>query len=123
MASRVRSPMASRSHWLTETMMLRTSLPEALPVSSDSATDTSETPRRWNCSSRTARSFTDRVSRSSLATITIPMARDWTISRHLHSFHHQQPVALLQLLIQFHGDGGDDAGDGGADLSRLAGVG
>src|ERR1039458_9456913 len=66
---------------LTETMMFRTSLPEALPVSSDSATDTSETPRRWNCSNRTAKSFTDRVSRSSLATITIPTARDWTISR------------------------------------------
>src|SRR5664280_2762339 len=80
-ASRVRSPMASRSHWLTETMILRTSLPEALPVSSDSATDTNETPRRWNCSNRTAKSFTDLVRRSSLATITIPTARDWTISR------------------------------------------
>src|ERR1039458_9923834 len=81
MASRVRSPIASRSHWLTETMILRTSLPEAEPVSSDSATDTNETPRRWNCSSRTAKSLTDRVSRSSLATITLPTARDWTISR------------------------------------------
>src|ERR1039458_7634357 len=80
-ASRVRSPMASRSHWLTETMILSKNLTEAEPVSNDSATETSETPRRWNCSSRTAKSFTDRVSRSSLATITIPTARDWTISR------------------------------------------
>src|ERR1035437_8358488 len=80
-ASRVRSPMASRSHWLTETMMFRTSLPEALPVSRDSATDTNETPRRWNCSNKTARSLTDRVSRSNLATITMPTARDCTISR------------------------------------------
>ena len=39
--------------------MFRTSLPEALPVSSDSATDTNETPRRWNCSSRTAKSRTE----------------------------------------------------------------
>src|ERR1035437_10105772 len=60
LASRVRSPMASRSHWLTETIMLSTSLPEALPVSSDSATETNETPRRWNCSSSPAQSFTDR---------------------------------------------------------------
>ena len=45
-ASRVRSPIASRSHWLTAVMMLITSLPAAEPVSSDSATETSETPRR-----------------------------------------------------------------------------
>jgi hypothetical protein len=46
-ASRVRSPIASRSHWLTAVMILITSLPAAEPVSSDSATETSETP--WYC--------------------------------------------------------------------------
>jgi hypothetical protein len=38
-ASRVRSPIASRSHWLTAVIMLITSLPAAKPASSDSATE------------------------------------------------------------------------------------
>src|SRR5260370_1063725 len=44
-------------------MMLITSLPAAEPVSSDSATETSETPRRWNRSSSLAphRRYIDRV--------------------------------------------------------------
>ena len=45
MASRVRSPIASRSHWLTAVMMFNTRRPAAEPVSSDSATDTRATPR------------------------------------------------------------------------------
>src|SRR5579864_6012672 len=44
MASHVRSPTASRSHWLTAVMMFRTSRPAAGPVSSNSATETSATP-------------------------------------------------------------------------------
>ena len=51
-------------------MILITSLPTAEPVSSDSATDTSDTPGFWNRSSSSARSFTLRVSRSSLAMMT-----------------------------------------------------
>jgi hypothetical protein len=51
-AFRVRSPIASRSHWFTEVVMFNTSRPAADPVSSDSATDTSVTPRRLKRSSR-----------------------------------------------------------------------
>ena len=41
---RMCSPIASRSHWEAAVIMLITSLPAAEPVSSDSATETSETP-------------------------------------------------------------------------------
>jgi hypothetical protein len=77
-ASRVRSPIASRSHCETAVIMLITSLPAAEPVSSDSATDTNDTPRRWNRSSNSARSFTLRVSRSSLAMMTVSSLRSST---------------------------------------------
>jgi hypothetical protein len=50
-ASRVRSPIASRSHWLTAVMMFITSRPAAELVSSDSATEMSDRPRRSNRSS------------------------------------------------------------------------
>src|SRR5437867_11189053 len=69
-ASRVRSPIASRSHWLTAPMMVITRRPAAEPVSSDSATETSATLRFSNSSSKPHRSLTLRVSRSSLATNT-----------------------------------------------------
>ena len=51
--------MASRSHWLTDAMTFSTSRPAADPVSRLSATDTSDTPRRWNRSSNSPRSRTD----------------------------------------------------------------
>ena len=53
------------------------------------------------------------------------MPRDGRVDRalHLHRFHHQQPVALLDLLVQLHGDRGDDARDRRADLAGIAGIG
>jgi hypothetical protein len=68
-ASRVRSPMASLSHWATDIMTLSTRRPAAVAVSSDSLTETSATPVCSNCSSRSARSRTECVSRSSLASL------------------------------------------------------
>ena len=76
--------MASRSHWLTLTIMFRTNRPAAEPVSRDSATETRETPFRWNSSSRSARSRTDRVRRSDFATITVSTSPLRTSSR-MHS--------------------------------------
>jgi hypothetical protein len=66
-ASRVRSPIASRSHWDTAPMIVMTRRPAADPVSSASATEIRATLRFSNSSSRPHRSFTLRVSRSSLA--------------------------------------------------------
>ncbi len=60
-ASRVLSPIASRSHWLTAPMMVITRRPAADPVSSDSATEISATLRFSNSSSSRHKSFTLRV--------------------------------------------------------------
>src|ERR1039457_5950422 len=73
-ASRVRSPIASRSHWLTAPMIVMTRRPAAELVSSDSATEINATFFFSRSSKRPHRSFTDRVSLSSLATITV-----WTL--------------------------------------------
>ncbi|MEP6961524.1 MAG: hypothetical protein ABI995_05575 [Acidobacteriota bacterium] len=54
-ASRVRSPMASRSHWLTAPIIVITSRPAAEPVSSDSATEISATLRFSRSSSGAAK--------------------------------------------------------------------
>ena len=55
-ASRVRSPIASRSHCETAAMMVVTSRPAAEAVSSDSATEISATPRFSKSSSKLQRS-------------------------------------------------------------------
>jgi hypothetical protein len=56
-ASRVRSPIASRSHCDTAVITLSTKRPAAEPVSSDSATEISVTPRRSNRSRSLQRSL------------------------------------------------------------------
>ena len=82
-ASRVRSPIASRSHWLTAPMMVITRRPAAELVSSDSATEISATLRFSNNSSKLHRSLTLRVSRSGLATMIV-----WTLG----TLPRQRPV-------------------------------
>ena len=64
-------------------MMFSTSRPAAEPVSRDSATDTRATPLRSNRSSSSHRSLTLRVSRSSLATMTVFTLPASTIARSL----------------------------------------
>jgi hypothetical protein len=69
-ASRLRSLIASRSHWLTTPIIVITQRPAAVEVSSDSATEIRARFRFSNSSMRLQRSLTLRVSRSSFATIT-----------------------------------------------------
>ena len=64
----MRSAVASRSHCATAPSTLTTRRPPALLVSRDSAALISATPRRLNVSINVARSATERVHRSSLAT-------------------------------------------------------
>src|ERR1039457_1987766 len=91
-ASRVRSPIPSRSHWLTAPMIVMTSLPAAELVSSDSATEINATFFFSRSSKRPHRSFTDRVSLSSLATITA-----WTLPP-LTSARRRCSPGLFKLL-------------------------
>ena len=53
----------------------------------------------------------------------LPADRRVNRTLHLHGFHHQQPVAFFNLLIQLHRHGGHHAGNGRADLAGLRGIG
>src|ERR1035438_584025 len=80
-ASLVRSPMASRSHWLTAPMMVITRRPAAEPVSSDSVTETNATFFLSNSSSRSHRSLTLRVQ---------PVEFGDDYASHLSALHQRQ---------------------------------
>src|SRR5580700_6116076 len=103
MASRVRSPIASRSHWLTAVMMFRTSRPAAEPVSSDSATDTSATPRRSNRSSSVQTGLSSCASSKANTLCTYGRFLLPLFSRHLVHFPilaHTHKLAVPKVVVR-----------------------
>ena len=64
--SRMRSPVTSRSNWAKDSSMLSVSRPIEVVVLNCWVTETNETACRSNTSTILAKSFRDRVSRSTL---------------------------------------------------------